>query len=184
MGLIARKDFVGENGRQYKNGEPCDEALNWRYPALRACLNFGIIEDQTGEVSRKFNIHTRELTDADRDSMVARRVEKGMRQRAKDRAMKAARKACVEAGQLFDAKQFEADYVEDERRDEPSLEAVQAQADMVRKNSGVAAPVLAVSAPVDRNDLVLEPQHGCPHCEKVFGSEHALRIHHGKAHRE
>ena len=54
MGLFARKDFIGNEGRQYKAGDPCDEALRWRYPALRACLNQGLIEDTTGEVEKYF----------------------------------------------------------------------------------------------------------------------------------
>lgn len=54
VGLIAKRDFLGEDGRIYKKGEPCDNALRWPYPALRACLNLGIIEDTTGCVRRYF----------------------------------------------------------------------------------------------------------------------------------
>lgn len=54
MGLVARRAFTGDGGRQYAPGDPCDEALGWRYPALRACLNNGIIEDMDGTVKRHF----------------------------------------------------------------------------------------------------------------------------------
>lgn len=59
VGLVARKDFIGNNGRRFKAGESCDEALRWRYPALRACLNEGIIEDTDGCVAKHFGIPDR-----------------------------------------------------------------------------------------------------------------------------
>lgn len=54
MGLVARRKFIGDNGQTYQPGQACDEALRWKYPALRACLNFGIIEDTDGAVKKHF----------------------------------------------------------------------------------------------------------------------------------
>lgn len=144
MGLVARKDFLGEGGRKYKAGEPCDEALRWRYPALRACLNQGIIEDTDGMVERHFAPKGRiPPTPAERDAAVQRRAQERRERLAGTQA-----------------------------RLEPVAAAPEAQPDSVEDDG-----------PTDVQTMTLEKQHGCKSCSKVFISEHALRIHEGKAHR-
>lgn len=63
MGLVALKSFLGNDGRRYKPGDSCDEALQWKYPALRACLNFGMIEDTDGSVARHFGVKASKARD-------------------------------------------------------------------------------------------------------------------------
>lgn len=59
MGLVALKTFLGNEGRRYQPGEPCPEALSWRYPALCAAISQGLIEDKDGAVRKHFGADTR-----------------------------------------------------------------------------------------------------------------------------
>lgn len=170
MGLVARKDFIGNEGRQYKAGDPCDEALRWRYPALRACLNQGIIEDTTGEVVKHFGLPEREKLNAERQQRWHERIARRKAQAAVDAAP-------VEI--KADERPWESDEI-----DLSSSTSSEPTAD-IAADSAQSEPIsAATSSDGEQQPLVLESQSACADCGKAFDTPHGLKIHRLRAHRE
>lgn len=161
MGLVARKAFIGNDGRRYKPGESCDEALRWRYPALRACINMGVIEDTDGCVSKHFG-----LPDSQRLADI--------------REARAKLKAVTPLPQTVEDRPLESDEVVLA----PSV--VSTSIDV--SGPPVGSNELRVDVPPSSKEgtetvPLMEPKHACSVCSKEFATAKKLTMHCVKSHK-
>lgn len=65
MALIAGRDIYIGRVLAHRKGSPVPGAIDWPYPALRAALNSGEIQDPDGDVARRYDWRNRLFERAD-----------------------------------------------------------------------------------------------------------------------